>query len=274
MEPMPTTLLGRSPAPSGPAPSDAPRHGRPQRRQRPRRRAWRWARRAVALGVVLVVMGAIGLGVLVLASPSVSDAPELVDAILAAHHAPSYDGQIPGRLGQALLATEDSRFYHDPALDPLGVGRAVIGMATGNGDEGGATIEQQLAKMLYAPGTTLRAELEQVGVAFRLDAMYTKAHILAMYLDAAYFGDGAYGCTAAAEHYFGVTPGDLSWAQASLLAGLVQAPSEYDPHGHLALARNRQRHVLARLVATGVLTPAEAQSIYDQPLHPAIAFYG
>jgi penicillin-binding protein 1A len=228
----------------------------------------------VAAAVSLVVVAAIGLGVLVLASPSVGNAPALVAAILAAHHAPSDDGHIPSRLGQALLATEDSRFYQDPALDPLGVGRAIIGWVTGNGNEGGATIEQQLAKMLYAPGTNLRAELEQVGVAFRLDAMYTKAHILAMYLDAAYFGDGAYGCTAAAEHYFGVAPGDLSWAQASLLAGLVQAPSEYDPHGHLSLARSRQRHVLARLVATGTLTPAEAQTIYAQPLGPAVPFYG
>ncbi len=222
----------------------------------------------------MVVALALALGVLVLACPSVGNAPRLVDAILAAHHAPSDEGQVPSRLGEALLATEDSRFYHDPALDPLGVGRAVLGMITGDGDEGGATIEQQLAKMLYAPGTTLGAELEQVGVAFRLDAMYSKSRILAMYLDAAYFGDGAYGCTAAAEHNFGLPPGKLSWGQASLLAGLVQAPSEYDPHGHLALARLRQSHVLARLVATGALTSAQARTIYAAPLQPKIRFYG
>jgi penicillin-binding protein 1A len=227
-----------------------------------------------ATAVLVVIAGALGLGVLVLVCPSVGSAPARVDAILAAHHAPSDEGHVPARLGQALLATEDSRFYHDPALDPLGVSRAVLGMVTGNGDEGGASIEEQLAKMLYAPGTTMGAELEQVGVAFRLDATYSKAHILAMYLDAAYFGDGAYGCTAAAEHYFGLPPGELSWAQASLLAGLVQAPTEYDPHGHLALARNRQRHVLARLVATGALTPSQATTIYAAPLDPKVSFYG
>ena len=117
-------------------------------------------------------------------------------------------------------------------------------------------------------------ELEQVGLAFRLDAMYTKAHILAMYLDAAYFGDGAYGCTAAAEHYFGLAPRAAVVGQASLLAGLVQAPTKYDPHGHLALARSRQRHVLARLVAIGALTSDQAQEIYAEPLHPAVSFYG
>ena len=262
---MSTTLLDEAPA----RPASGARHSRPKRRR------WaRWLRRLVTAAVGLVVLGAVSLGVLVLASPSVANAPRLVHAILAAHHAPSDGGRIPGRLAKALLATEDSRFYHDPALDPLGVGRAVLGTITDNGDDGGATIEQQLAKMLYAPGTTLGAEMEQVGVAFRLDADYSKARILAMYLDAAYFGDGAYGCTAAAEHYFGLPPARLSWAQASLLAGLVQAPSEYDPHGHFALARKRQLHVLARLVATGSLTSAQAARVYSGPLAPKVSFYG
>jgi penicillin-binding protein 1A len=221
-----------------------------------------------------VVLGALGLGVLIATSPSVSNAPRLVNAILSAHHAPSDNGVIPTRVAKALLATEDSRYYHDPALDPLGVARAVTGMVTGNGNDGGATIELQLAKMLYAPGTDIRDELKQVGVAFRLDAAYGKSAILAMYLNAAYFGDGAYGITAAAEHYFGVPAGRLSWAQASLLAGLVQAPSEYDPHGHLHLARSRQSHVLDRLVATGVLSRAQARLIYDQPLDPRVRFFG
>jgi penicillin-binding protein 1A len=231
-------------------------------------------RRLLATVVSLAFLAALGLGVLVLASPSVGNAPQLVNAMLAAHDAPSDYGHVPTRLGQALLATEDSRFYRDPALDPLGVGRAVLGTLTHDGNDGGATIEQQLAKMLYAPGTNLGAELEQVGVAFRLDAMYSKARILAMYLNAAYFGDGAYGCTAAAEHYFGLPAPELSWAQASLLAGLVQAPSEYDPHGHLALARSRQWHVLSRLVATGVLTSAQAARVFAEPLAPKVRFYG
>jgi membrane peptidoglycan carboxypeptidase len=71
-----------------------------------------------------------------------------------------------------------------------------------------------------------------------------------------------------------VPPGQLSWAQASLLAGLVQAPSKYDPHGHLSLARKRQSHVLARLVATHQLTAAEAAAAWNAPLNPAVAFHG
>lgn len=208
------------------------------------------------------------------ASPPVAGAPQKVAAILAAHGAPSDRGVIPYKVGKAVLATEDSRFYSDPALDPQGVVRATIGLVTGNGNDGGATIEQQLAKMLYAPGTSLGAELRQVGVAFRLDNRFSKKQILAMYLNAAYFGDGAYGVAAAAEHYFGLPPGKLSWAQASLLAGLVQAPSSYDPRHHLSLARLRQRHVLDRLVATGVLTQAQANRVYAAPLDPTIPFDG
>jgi penicillin-binding protein 1A len=242
-----------------------------------RRRTGRWARVirwAVALtsGLLLLVIG--GLLLIVLLAPSVSNAQQRVDAILAAHNAPGDGGVVPTRVGTALLATEDSRYYHDPALDPRGVTRAVVGVVTSNGNDGGATIEQQLAKMLYAPGTGITAELKQVGMAFRLDQHFSKHTILAMYLDAAYFGDGAYGVTAAADHYFGVAPDQLSWAQATLLAGLVQAPTAYDPHGHLSEARARQSPVLARLVATHTFTPAEASQIFQSPLDPAISFYG
>ena len=111
-------------------------------------------------------------------------------------------------------------------------------------------------------------------MAFRLDQRFSKQQILAMYLDAAYFGDGAYGIVSASRHYFGVDPDQLSWAQASLLAGLVQAPSNYDPHGHFGLARQRQAHVLARLVATRHLTSRQAAAVWNEPLDPAVPFYG
>ncbi len=111
-------------------------------------------------------------------------------------------------------------------------------------------------------------------MAFRLDQHFSKAHILALYLDASYFGDGAYGVVQAANHYFDLAPSQLSWAQASLLAGLVQAPSEYDPHGHFSLARQRQSHVLARLVATHQLTASQAAAAWTAPLNPAVSFFG
>ncbi len=265
---MGTTALGATDVPLRPATRRVGAH----RRQRPR---WvRWLLGFVVAVVALMILAAVGLLAVILTSPSVSDAPQRVQTILADHDAPSDNGVIPAKLAAALLATEDSRYYGDPALDPQGVVRAAVGVVTHNGNDGGATIEQQLAKMLYAPGTSLGAELRQVGVAFRLDQHFSKNQILAMYLDAAYFGDGAYGITAASVHYFGVTPGQLSWAQASLLAGLVQAPSKYDPHGHFSLARNRQAHVLSRLVDTHRLTAGEAAAAWNSPLNPAVPFSG
>jgi penicillin-binding protein 1A len=87
-----------------------------------------------------------------------------------------------------------------------------------------------------------------------------------MYLSAIYFGNGYYGVLAASEGYFGLPPDQLSWAQASLLAGLPQAPTMLDPLQHLALARQRQSYVIDRLVATGVLTRAQAAAAAAAPL--------
>jgi membrane peptidoglycan carboxypeptidase len=232
-------------------------------------------RRTIAAVMLLVVVVAgSGLALLEL-KPSVTDAARLAAAQLASHHAPGDDGVIPAKVATALLATEDSRFYHDPALDWRGLARAAWGVVTSNPDTGGATIELQLAKLLYTPGRSGPvAELEQAALAIKLDDHFTKDQILAMYLDVAYFGDGAYGITDAAQHYFDLQPGQLSWAQATLLAGLVQAPTAYDPHGHLHLALERRAHVLQRLVATGGLTEAQAVAVQVAPLHPAVPFDG
>ena len=122
-------------------------------RRRPR---WaRWLRRLAALVAGVIILAGSGLVVVILTSPGVANAAQRVQAILVAHHTPGDNGAIPTRLAAALLATEDSRYYHDPALDPRGVGRAVLGVVTHNGRDGGATIERQLAKMLYARGLRL-----------------------------------------------------------------------------------------------------------------------
>lgn len=195
--------------------------------------------------------------------------------MLAEHHAPSDNGVVPARVGEAVLATEDSRFYSDTALDPQGTLRAAWGFVTANPNLGGATIEVQLAKLLYTPGRSNPGALaEQVVMAFKLDNNFTKTQILAMYLDAAYFGDGAYGVTEAALHYFGLEPSQLSWGQAALVAGLLQAPSAYDPRTHLSAALARRSHVFARLVAVGRLSAAQARTDESASLDPAIPFGG
>ncbi|GAC1610765.1 MAG: hypothetical protein NVS3B26_19390 [Mycobacteriales bacterium] len=225
----------------------------------------RWLRRPAALATVLLIVPA-AIAVLWPLTPSVADTEHRIAVQLARHgdrdpHAVAS----PDRVGVAIIATEDSRFYGHHGLDLFGVARAAVSVLTGSGhDAGGATLDQQLMKNLYMPTGPL-ASVEQIELSFKLEAAYSKAQILEMYLSAIYFGHGFYGLPAAAHGYFGVTPRRLSWSQASLLAGLVQAPTAYDPYRHPALARQRQEHVVGRLVATHVLTPAAAEAVLAAP---------
>lgn len=231
-----------------------------------------WLRRlltrvcVLGLGAV-VVLAAVG-SLLLAATPGVADAEARVHAQAVAHAVSDADAPTPPRVAAALVATEDARFWHNPGIDPVGVMRALVEWARGHGGEGGgATIEQQLAKMLYTDGQrTRRDQLEQVALAVKLAHAYPKSEILRMYLSTAYFGQGYYGLDAAAHGYFDKSPAELDWPQAALLVGLVQAPSAYDPLDHPALARQRRAEVLGRLEAVGELTPRQVRAFTDAPL--------
>jgi penicillin-binding protein 1A len=245
----------------------APRVPRASASSRPLGQARRWRRALVRGAVVGALAPFVAAAVLWPLTPSVAAAPRLVAATLRAHHAAGLRAlPVPDRVGRAVIATEDSRFYSHPGIDPIDLLRAARNAVTAGNDPGGATLDQQLAKLLIVPGDGALAKLEQAEVAVKLDAAYSKSQLLRMYLSAVYFGHGYYGLPAAARGYFGRTPATLTWAQASLLAGLVQAPSAYDPYAHHALAKSRQAHVLGRLVATGVLTRAAARAAYRAPL--------
>jgi membrane peptidoglycan carboxypeptidase len=239
--------------------SAAPPHATPagHRRSRPRR-ALRHLGRGLA-AVVLTFTVLLGIGWVL--TPSVDDAQQRVSEELATNGATALQGNVPTKLAEALIATEDSRFESHLGVDPIGAVRAAWGALTGS-DQGGSTLEQQLAKNLYANGEQSFADrLQSVVLALKLDATWSKDALLRMYLDDGYYGHGFYGLTAASDGYFGIEPADLSWAQATLLAGLFQAPSAYDPFQHPDLAATRQVHVLDRLVAVGTLTQTEADQI-------------
>jgi membrane peptidoglycan carboxypeptidase len=187
----------------------------------------RWSRLFWLIAAVVVALSVgVGTGAWLL-TPPVDDLNARVETSLAAHHAPALDRlPDPDRIGQALIATEDSRFESDWGVDPLGVLRGLAGAAWGDPAAGGASLDQQLAKMVYVPDTSsLPAKVEQVMLGVKIDATYSKAEILTAYLNKAYFGHGFSGVESASRGYFGVAPAQLSWSQASLLAGLVQAPS-------------------------------------------------
>ena len=262
----PTAPLLRGPR-AGPQAADGPgpAAGRPGRAER---RLPRWLRRVLIAVLGIALAGALAFAVLMLVTPSVSTAPSLAQAFDRAHGAPYPGPPVPERFAAALVATEDHRFYSEPGFDPIALGRVIVGRLTGQPDQGGATLYQQLAKMLYTPGSSgPAAQAEQAILGIKLDLSYTKAQILRFYADVAYFGHGYFGLAHASCGYFGVTPAGLTWSQAALLAGLMPAPSADNPIAHLTVARAREAHVLGRLVATGALTQAQAARAYRAPLH-------
>jgi penicillin-binding protein 1A len=171
--------------------------------------------------------------------------------------------QIPKALKEAILATEDSRFYSHFGVDPMGITRAVYqNFRHGRIVEGGSTITQQLAKVLFlTPDKSLDRKLKEAVLAVELERRYSKDRLLEMYLNQIYFGHGAFGVEAASRTFFGKSVKDLSIAESALLAGLPKAPSTYSPFEHPDAAKRRRAIVLARMVDVNVLKDAEAKNL-------------
>jgi membrane peptidoglycan carboxypeptidase len=218
--------------------------------------------------LVLVLSGALVLAAAVctlylVTLRSVSDAPSRVRAILAQHHEPTAPLPAPGRLVAAVVSTEDEHFYANVVVNVLtGAGRAALAALRTEGDPGGSTIQQQLAKTLYGRETSVTGTLREIGLGVKLALAYSRRQILRMYLNSVYYGNGYWGVVAAAHGYFRTTPADLTWGEAAMLAGLLQAPSAYDPETNHALARARQHHVLSQLVVNHYLTRAQANAAF------------
>ncbi|HZQ49075.1 MAG TPA: transglycosylase domain-containing protein [Candidatus Dormibacteraeota bacterium] len=153
---------------------------------------------------------------------------------------------------KAVLAAEDRNFYSHGAIDPASTARALsVDLTSGGFNEGGSTITQQLVKIqLLTPEKSLPRKVHELVLAIALEQRFSKDQILTMYLNRVYFGHGAYGIGAAAKTYFGKDAKDLTIAQAAFLAGLIQAPSAYDPVLHMDLAQKREQYVLDGLVST------------------------
>ncbi|HVC99817.1 MAG TPA: transglycosylase domain-containing protein [Candidatus Dormibacteraeota bacterium] len=170
-------------------------------------------------------------------------------------------GQMGRYAPAATLAAEDRSFYQHGAIDPLGLGRAIaVDVTSGSAAEGGSTITQQLVKFtLLGSEKTISRKVQEVMLAYTLEHRYSKNQILEMYLNRVYYGHGAYGIGSAAQTYFGAgtKAADLSPAQAAFLAGILAAPTAYDPFLHYDLARERELYVLKGMVSTGALTQAE-----------------
>ena len=170
--------------------------------------------------------------------------------------------KIPPYLIEALLATEDTRFYSHRGIDPRGIARALLtNLRTLRRAEGGSTITQQLAKVLFlTPEKSLARKMKEILLAFQIEREYPKDKILEMYFNQIYFGHGAYGVEAAAQTYFGKSVDDLNLAEAAMLAGLPRAPNTYSPIVDKERARRRRGVVLQRMVEEGFITTEQAEA--------------
>jgi|MudIll2142460700_1097286.scaffolds.fasta_scaffold17702_2 penicillin-binding protein 1A len=182
---------------------------------------------------------------------------------------PHYD--IPLQMKQAIIAIEDARFYSHPGVDFIGIFRALIhDIKAGGIKQGGSTITQQLAKMLFLrPEKSIRRKIREAALSIQIEKHYTKDEILGLYLNQAYFGSRAYGIEAASQTYFGKTTKDLSISEAALLASLPKAPSHYSPFRNFTKAHERRSVVLQQMLSQKFITPEQFNQAMKEPIPAA-----
>jgi 1A family penicillin-binding protein len=175
---------------------------------------------------------------------------------------------MPEHLIHATVATEDKTFYSNPGFDPLAIARSFwLNFSEGEIVSGASTITQQLVKTIFlSPEQTYTRKIQEAVLAQEITRRYTKDQILEIYLNEIYYGNMAYGIEAAAETYFGKQARDLTLAEASLLAGLPQSPSIYDPYTNLEGVKRRQEVVLNLMAKEGYITWSEADEAWSQEL--------
>ena len=176
--------------------------------------------------------------------------------------------EVPPLLADAVVATEDERFYSHHGVDSIGLARALLyDVVNVCLCQGGSTITQQLVKDLYLGGSDRGYnKLEDLALALKVERVLTKRQILADYLSEITTGLGRRGVTAAACAYFRAPLQGLSIGQYALLAGVTQAPSNYDPTVNPEAARERRSQVLAAMQADGYVTAAQAQAANAEPV--------
>lgn len=194
---------------------------------------------------------------------------EIYSSGRAEHHDLLTLDKISTPLKNALIASEDKDFYKHSGFSIFSTLRAVYGyIINGGGSFGGSTITQQLAKItVLSSNRSFLRQYQAFSIAVAIENTYTKDQILEMYLNSVYFGENAFGIEEAAKTYFGTTPDKLDLAQASMLIGVLPAPSVYSPvSGNAEYAKERQTTVLSRMVSNGYITEAEKQAALAEQL--------
>jgi penicillin-binding protein 1A len=261
---------------------------RPSRPRRRRRSAWRALAWAGGLLFALAGLTAAGVGVAAyvfwprdlppakaleeyapsLGSKVYGDDDELLTEFQAERRIFVPLREIPLTLRNAFIAVEDARFYSHFGVDLRGIARAAYAnFRHGRVVEGGSTITQQLAKVLFlTPDRSFARKVKEALLALELEKRYSKDRLLELYLNQIYLGHGAYGVEAASRTLFGKSVQALTLPDAALLAGLARAPGSYAPFDRPEVAQKRRTVVLARLVEEGYIGEAEARQASQAPL--------
>ncbi|MGA2192358.1 MAG: PBP1A family penicillin-binding protein [Nitrospirota bacterium] len=196
-----------------------------------------------------------------------SEEGELLGEFYMENRTPVQISQVPPKVINAFLAVEDPRFYRHSGIDITGIFRAMYkDIEAGRLVQGGSSITQQLAKMLFLePEKSFSRKFKEAVLALEIERRYSKDEILALYLNQVYLGSGAYGIEAAARTYFGKDVSQLTLAEGAMLAGLPAAPTRYSPFNSLKLAYSRRNHVLRRMLAEDFITKAEMAAADSEP---------
>lgn len=175
---------------------------------------------------------------------------------------------IPDHVKKAFISIEDVRFYYHPGVDMIGILRALINdIRELRVVQGGSTITQQLAKMLFLkPEKTITRKIKEALLSIRIEKRYTKDEILGLYLNQAYFGTRAYGIEAASQVYFGKSARELTIGEAALLATLPKSPSAYSPFKNPQKALERRSAVLKQMLSHGFINKNQYAEAMNEPL--------
>lgn len=182
--------------------------------------------------------------------------------------------QVPPQLIQAILDTEDQRFYEHRGVDFFGLIRAAKAvLGSGHKTQGASTITMQVARNFFlSPEKTYLRKINEMLLAFKIDSSFSKKEVLELYLNKIYLGQRSYGVAAAAYVYFGKPLDQLNLPELALIAGLPQAPSRDNPLANPGAALDRRNHVLARMLGNNHITAAQYNAAVDAPL--GVSYHG
>lgn len=179
--------------------------------------------------------------------------------------------KIPQTLKDAVVSIEDRRFYKHHGIDPVRIaGAALSNLSASSGLQGGSTLDQQLIKLAYfstsSADRTLKRKAQEAWLALKLDDTYSKQQILTFYINKVYMGNGVKGMQTAAKYYFNKSLNQLDLAQTALLAGIPNAPTDYNPYSNPTLAKKRRDEVLDAMVTNKKITSAQAAEAKNESI--------